>query len=434
MGLKAVAFCILLLLFASGATPLVWTTLDGIPNAAGNYMGTVIGIDFGTTYSRIVVYQKGKMEIIANNQWNQITPSWVAFTDTERLIGEAAKNQAPLNPERTIFDVKRLIGRKFDDPEVQREIKMLPYNVVNKDGKPYVQVKMTDGETKLFSPEEISSMILQSMKETAESYLGKKIYGAVVTVPVYFNEAQRQATKVAARLAGLEVVRTINEHMAAGIAYGLEKLGDKNVLVFDLGGGTFDVSVLAIDNGVFEVLSTSGDTHLGGQDFDHRVMDYFVKLIKEKHGKDISNVKIALTKLRKECERAKRVLSSQHEVRVEIESLFDGVNFSEALTRLKFEELNMDLFRKTMGLVKRALEDAGLEKAEIHEIVLVGGSTRIPKVQEMLRDFFDGKEPMKGISPDEAVAYGAAIQGGILNGEELEEIVSYPSLCLSCYQ
>ncbi|KAK6143739.1 hypothetical protein DH2020_024087 [Rehmannia glutinosa] len=409
MGFKGVAFCILLL-FVSGTAI-----------AAYKNLGTVIGIDLGTTYSCVGVYKNGKVEIIANDQGNRITPSWVAFTDTERLIGEAAKNQAALNPERTIFDVKRLIGRKFDDPEVQRDMKMLPYKIVDKDGKPYIEVKIRDGEIKVFSPEEISAMILQRMKETAESYLGKKIKSAVVTVPAYFNDAQRQATKDAGTIAGLQVARIINEPTAAAIAYGLDKEGDKNILVFDLGGGTFDVSVLTIDNGVFEVLATSGDTHLGGEDFDHRVMNYFVKLIKKKYNKDISRDKRALGKLRKECERAKRALSSQHQVRVEIESLFDGVDFSEAITRAKFEELNMDLFKKTMGPVKRALEDANLKKSDIHEIVLVGGSTRIPKVQEMLKEFFNGKEPSKGVNPDEAVAYGAAIQGGIISGEGGEE-------------
>ncbi|KAK4424368.1 Luminal-binding protein 5 [Sesamum alatum] len=412
MGSKDVAVCILLLFVSEFSV--------GIIAAAAN-SGTVIGIDLGTTYSCVGVYRNGKVEIIANDQGNRITPSWVAFTDSERLIGEAAKNQAALNPERTIFDVKRLIGRKFDDPEVQRDMKMLPYKVVDKDGKPYIQVKIRDGEIKVFSPEEISAMILQKMKETAESYLGKKIKSAVITVPAYFNDAQRQATKDAGTIAGLNVARIINEPTAAAIAYGLDKEGDKNILVFDLGGGTFDVSVLSIDNGVFEVLATSGDTHLGGEDFDHRVMDYFVKLIKRKYGKDISNDKRALGKLRKECERAKRALSSQHQVRVEIESLFDGVDFSEPLTRARFEELNMDLFKKTMGPVKRALEDANLKKSEIHEIVLVGGSTRIPKVQQLLKDFFDGKEPSKGVNPDEAVAVGAAIQGGIISGEGGEE-------------
>ncbi|XP_038717365.1 heat shock 70 kDa protein BIP1-like [Tripterygium wilfordii] len=384
-------------------------------------LGSVIGIDLGTTYSCVGVYKNGQVEIIVNDQGNRITPSWVAFTDEERLIGEAAKNQAAFNPDRTIFDVKRLIGRKFDDPEVQKDIKYLPYKVVNKGGKPYIQVKVK-GETKVFSPEEISAMILGKMKETAESYLGKKIKSAVVTVPAYFNDAQRQATKDAGTIAGLNVARIINEPTAAAIAYGLDKKGgEKNILVYDLGGGTFDVSILTIDNGVFEVLSTSGDTHLGGEDFDHRVMDYFIKLIKKKHNKDISKDNKALGKLRRECERAKRALSSQHQVRVEIESLFDGVDFSEPLTRARFEELNMDLFKKTMGPVKKALEDAGKKKTDIDEIVLVGGSTRIPKVQQLLKDFFDGKEPNKGVNPDEAVAYGAAVQGGILSGEGGED-------------
>ncbi|KAH9608763.1 hypothetical protein KSS87_019455 [Heliosperma pusillum] len=381
-------------------------------------LGTVIGIDLGTTYSCVGVYKDGKVEIIANDQGNRITPSWVGFTDNERLIGEAAKNQAAANAERTIFDVKRLIGRKFGDKEVQRDMKLVPYKIVNKDGKPYIQVKIQDGESKVFSPEEVSAMILTRMKETAEVFLGKKITDAVITVPAYFNDAQRQATKDAGVIAGLNVARIINEPTAAAIAYGLDKKdGEKNILVFDLGGGTFDVSILTIDNGVFEVLATNGDTHLGGEDFDQRLMEYFIKLIKKKHNKDIGKDNRALGKLRRECERAKRALSSQHQVRVEIESLFDGVDFSEPLTRARFEELNNDLFRKTMGPVKKAMDDAGLQKSQIDEIVLVGGSTRIPKVQQLLKEYFNGKEPNKGVNPDEAVAFGAAVQGGILSGE-----------------
>ncbi|CAH9065752.1 unnamed protein product [Cuscuta epithymum] len=390
-------------------------------------LGTVIGIDLGTTYSCVGVYKNGHVEIIANDQGNRITPSWVAFTDKERLVGEAAKNQAVVNAERTIFDVKRLIGRRFEDQEVQKDMKLVPYKIVNKDGKPHVQVKISDGEVKVFGPEEISAMVLTKMKQTAEAFLGKEIKDAVVTVPAYFTNAQREATKDAGIIAGLNVARIINEPTAAAIAYGLDKQGEeKNILVFDLGGGTFDVSILTIDNGVFEVLSTNGDTHLGGEDFDQRVMEYFIKLIKKKHGKDISKDYRALGKLRRECERAKRALSSQHQVRVEIESLFDGIDFSEPLTRARFEELNNDLFRRTMGPVKKAMEDARLEKNQIHEIVLVGGSTRIPKVQQLLKEYFNGKEPNKGVNPDEAVAYGAAVQGGILSGEggdETENVV-----------
>ncbi|CAO2181789.1 unnamed protein product [Urochloa humidicola] len=385
--------------------------------------GTVIGIDLGTTYSCVGVYRNGHVEIIANDQGNRITPSWVAFTDGgERLIGEAAKNQAASNPSRTIYDAKRLIGRQFGDAAVQRDMKLLPYAVVDRNGKPHVRVQVRGGDVREFSPEEVSAMVLAKMKDTAEAYLGEKVTHAVVTVPAYFNDAQRQATKDAGAIAGLAVLRIVNEPTAAAIAYGIDKqkkkggAGEKKVLVFDLGGGTFDVSVLAIDDGVFEVLATNGDTHLGGEDFDHRVMDHFIRLVKRRHGRDIAGDARALGKLRRECERAKRALSNQHQVRVEVEALFDGVDFSEQLTRARFEELNGDLFRKTMVPVKKAMADAGLSKGDIDEIVLVGGSTRIPKVQQLLRDYFDGKEPSKGVNPDEAVAYGAAVQGSILSG------------------
>ncbi|CAL4949418.1 unnamed protein product [Urochloa decumbens] len=349
---------------------------------------------------------------------NRITPSWVAFTDGgERLIGEAAKNQAAANPARTIYDAKRLMGRQFGDAVVQRDLKLLPYAVVDRNGKPHVRVQVRDGDVREFSPEEVSSMVLTKKKDTAEAYLGEKVTHAVVTVPAYFNDAQRQATKDAGVIAGLTVLRTLNEPTAAAIAYGIDKKGaEKKVLVFDLGGGTFDVSVLAIDNGVFEVLATNGDTHLGGEDFDQRVMDNFIKLVKRRHGRDIAGDARALGKLRRECERAKRALSNQHQVRVEVEALFDGVDFSERLTRARFEELNNDLFRKTMVPVKKAMADAGVKKEDIDEIVLVGGSTRIPKVQQLLKDYFNGKEPNKGVNPDEAVAYGAAVQGSILSG------------------
>jgi heat shock protein 5 len=388
---------------------------------ADSEVGTVIGIDLGTTYSCVGVYKDGRFQIIANDQGNRITPSIVAFTDTERLIGDAAKNQATINPANTIFDVKRLIGRSFTDATVQKDKKLFPFNVVNKNSKPHIQVQV-NGEDKTYSPEEISAMILVKMKETAESFLGYKVKNAVVTVPAYFNDAQRQATKDAGTIAGLNVMRIINEPTAAALAYGLDKKSkEKNILVYDLGGGTFDVSILTIDEGLFEVLATNGDTHLGGEDFDQRVMDYFLKLIEKKHSTDLSKNPRALAKLRREVEKAKRALSTVHQTQVEIESLIDGEDFSESLTRARFEDLNGDLFKKTLGPVQKVLEDSGLKKSDIDDIVLVGGSTRIPKVQQLIKDFFNGKEPNRGINPDEAVAYGAAVQGSILSGEGASE-------------
>uniref|UniRef100_A0A8C0TA47 Endoplasmic reticulum chaperone BIP n=1 Tax=Canis lupus familiaris TaxID=9615 RepID=A0A8C0TA47_CANLF len=383
-------------------------------------VGTVVGIDLGTTYSCVGVFKNGRVEIIANDQGNRITPSYVAFTpEGERLIGDAAKNQLTSNPENTVFDAKRLIGRTWNDPSVQQDIKFLPFKVVEKKTKPYIQVDIGGGQTKTFAPEEISAMVLTKMKETAEAYLGKKVTHAVVTVPAYFNDAQRQATKDAGTIAGLNVMRIINEPTAAAIAYGLDKReGEKNILVFDLGGGTFDVSLLTIDNGVFEVVATNGDTHLGGEDFDQRVMEHFIKLYKKKTGKDVRKDNRAVQKLRREVEKAKRALSSQHQARIEIESFYEGEDFSETLTRAKFEELNMDLFRSTMKPVQKVLEDSDLKKSDIDEIVLVGGSTRIPKIQQLVKEFFNGKEPSRGINPDEAVAYGAAVQAGVLSGDQ----------------
>ena len=392
---------------------------------ADKKMGTVIGIDLGTTYSCVGVYKNGRVEIIPNDQGNRITPSYVSFDpeSAERAVGDAAKNQATTNPEGTAFDVKRLIGRKFNDKTVQKDMKHFPFRVVdNGSGKP--ALKMTvNGKDKVYQPEEVSAMVLTKMKETAENYLGKTVENAVITVPAYFNDAQRQATKDAGAIAGLNVQRIINEPTAAAIAYGLDKKGEQNIIVYDLGGGTFDVSLLTIDNGVFEVVATAGDTHLGGEDFDQNVMAHFIKAFKKKEGKDISKDKRAMQKLRREVEKAKRALSSTHQTRIEIEALVDGVDFSESLTRARFEEINNNLFKSTLKPVKQVLEDGGLKKNQVDEIVLVGGSTRIPKVQEMIKEFFNGKEPNRGVNPDEAVAYGAAVQGGILSGEGADEVL-----------
>jgi len=365
------------------------------------------------------VFKNGRVEIIANDQGNRITPSYVAFTpEGERLIGDGAKNQLTTNPENTIFDAKRLIGRTWDDKSVKHDLTYFPFTVIEKNQKPHVQVTVK-GEKKTFAAEEISAMVLGKMKEIAEAYLGKKVTHAVVTVPAYFNDAQRQATKDAGTIAGLNVMRIINEPTAAAIAYGMDKKeGEKNILVFDLGGGTFDVSLLTIDNGVFEVVATNGDTHLGGEDFDQKVMEHFIKLYKKKKGKDVRKDNRAVQKLRREVEKAKRALSNQHQARIEIESFFDGEDFSETLTRARFEELNLKLFRSTMDPVRQVLKDSDLKKSEIHEIVLVGGSTRIPKIQQLVKEEFGGKEPSRGINPDEAVAYGAAVQAGVLGGEE----------------
>ncbi|KAH8954587.1 hypothetical protein BDL97_08G086700 [Sphagnum fallax] len=383
--------------------------------------GPAIGIDLGTTYSCVGVWQHDRVEIIANDQGNRTTPSYVAFTDTERLIGDAAKNQVAMNPQNTVFDAKRLIGRRFSDPSVQSDMKLWPFKVIPGPADKPVIVVSSKGEQKQFSAEEISSMVLVKMKEIAEAFLGKTVKNAVVTVPAYFNDSQRQATKDAGVISGLNVLRIINEPTAAAIAYGLDKksssTGEKNILIFDLGGGTFDVSLLTIEEGIFEVKSTAGDTHLGGEDFDNRMVNHFVQEFKRKYKKDISGNARALRRLRTACERAKRTLSSTAQTTIEIDSLYEGVDFYSTITRARFEELNMDLFRKCMEPVEKCLRDAKMDKGQVHEVVLVGGSTRIPKVQNLLQDFFNGKELCKSINPDEAVAYGAAVQAAILTGE-----------------
>jgi len=383
-----------------------------------------VGIDLGTTYSCVGVFQHGKVEIIANDQGNRTTPSYVAFTDTERLIGDPAKNQVAINPSNTIFDAKRLIGRKFDDSTVQSDMKHWPFKVIDCGSKPKLEVEYQN-ETKSFTPEEISSMVLTKMKDTAEAYLGSDVKDAVVTVPAYFNDSQRQATKDAGIISGLNVLRIINEPTAAAIAYGLDKkkgAAECNVLIFDLGGGTFDVSILTIEEGIFEVKSTAGDTHLGGEDFDNRMVDHFVNEFKRKHKKDIKGNKRALRRLRTACERAKRTLSASAQANIEIDSLFEGIDFYTSITRARFEELCSDLFKGTLEPVEKAMRDAKMDKSSINDIVLVGGSTRIPKIQKLLQDFFNGKELNRSINPDEAVAYGAAVQAAILTGDTSEAV------------
>ncbi|KAL7746359.1 Heat shock protein ssb1 [Sorochytrium milnesiophthora] len=382
-----------------------------------------IGIDLGTTYSCVAYMSpEGRVEVIANEQGNRTTPSYVAFSESERLIGDAAKNQAAMNPKNTIFDVKRLIGRRFDEPSVKKDMALWPFTVIDRDGAPHIQVDYK-GESCVFSPAEISAMVLTKMRDIAELKIGKNVSKAVVTVPAYFNDAQRQATKDAGQIAGLDVLRIINEPTAAAIAYGLDQKNsgeavkkEKVVLIFDLGGGTFDVSLLTLADGVFTVKATAGDTHLGGEDFDNTLVQHFCEEIKRKQKQDITQDKRALRRLRTACERAKRSLSTLAKATIEIDSLANGKDFNSTITRAKFEELNQATFQSTLEPVKKVLKDAGMSKGDVGEIVLVGGSTRIPKIQSLLSEFFDGKELDKSINPDEAVAYGAAVQAAVLTG------------------
>jgi heat shock protein 1/8 len=376
-----------------------------------------IGIDLGTTYSCVAVWKNNQVEIVPNEQGARTTPSYVAFTDTDRLIGDAAKNQSSQNPENTIFDAKRLIGRISSDPATQLDIKHFPFNVISKGDKPVIQAKYKD-EVKDFLPEEISSMILVKMKEVAESFLGETVDSAVITVPAYFNDAQRQSTKDAGAIAGLNVLRMINEPTAAAIAYGLDNKTEeeKNILIYDLGGGTFDVTLLTIEDGVFEVKATAGDTRLGGEDFDTRLVQHFTVDFKRKHKMDITENKRSVRRLRTACENLKKSLSSATQATIELDSLFEGIDYSASLSRARFEELCGDLFRQTFEPVEKVIKDSKISKTNIHEIVLVGGSTRIPKIQSQLENFFNGKALNKSINPDEAVAYGAAVQAALLSG------------------
>ena len=384
-----------------------------------------IGIDLGTTYSCVAVWQNNNVEIIANDQGTRTTPSYVAFNDNERIIGNAAKSQSIQNYENTIFDAKRLIGRNFNDPTVQSDIKNFPYKVISdSNNKPLIEVTYKN-EVKKFQPEEISSMVLTKMKEIAEAYIGGTVRDAVITVPAYFNDSQRQATKDAGVIAGLNVLRIINEPTAAAIAYGLEKINDdkeRNVLIYDLGGGTFDVTLLSIEDGVFEVKATAGDTHLGGEDFDQRMIEYFMQDFKRRHKKDISESKRSVRRLKTACEQAKKTLSSSTVANIEIDSLFEGIDYSSSITRARFEDICSDLFKKTFDPVAKVLTDGKVSKSNISDIVLVGGSTRIPKIQDQLSEFFNGKELCKNINPDEAVAYGAAVQAAILSGVKDEKM------------
>jgi len=384
-----------------------------------------IGIDLGTTYSCVGVWQNGKVDIIPNDMGERTTPSYVAFTDSERLVGDAAKNQITRNPTNTVFDAKRLIGRKFEDKEVQNDIKLWPFKVEKDPKSDRPQVHITyQKQVKKFFAEEISAMVLQKLKQTATDFLGKEVKDAVITVPAYFNDSQRQATKDAGVISGLNVIRIINEPTAAAIAYGLDKMqkGEKNVLIFDLGGGTFDVSLLTLEEGLFEVKATNGNTHLGGEDFDNLLVEYCANEFRKKTSIDIKKNAKALRRVRASCEKAKRALSAATQATVDIDALMDGEDLNIVITRSKFEDLCMPLFKKCMPPLEQVIKDGKISKSEIHEVVLVGGSTRIPKIQQMVQEFFNGKEPNKSINPDEAVAYGAAVQAAIMTNVKDENI------------
>jgi len=391
---------------------LVLSILDSMPRASAE---KIIGIDLGTKQSAFAISVDGKTTIIPNEQGNRLTPSIVAFSGDEILVGDAAYNQMVRNPTNTIFDAKRFIGRTFDDPTVQQDLKLLPFDVVNKNNKPHFQVEFK-GTTQLFSAEQISALVLQKLKQRAEAFLGEPIEKAVITVPAYFDDTQKQSTKDAGTIAGLDVVRIINEPTSAAIAYGIDRRSsdERHIIIYDLGGGTFDVSLLATEEGVFEVVATGGDSHLGGEDFDENVVRFMMRRFQKKHGLDISSDDRALSKLRRECEKAKRALSSTTQTKIEIENLMDGVDFSEMLTRARFEALNEQLFRETLKPLQQILTDGKLRKSDVDEVILVGGSTRIPKIQQMVQSFFDGKSLNRGVNPDEAVAEGASIQAAIM--------------------
>ncbi|XP_009414396.2 heat shock cognate 70 kDa protein [Musa acuminata AAA Group] len=395
-----------------------------VPSMGRRGAGPAIGIDLGTTSSCVAVWQHGRVEIIADDQGNRTTPSSVAFTGTQRFIGNEAQNQVVMNPTNTVFDVKRLIGRRFSDPSVQNDMRSWPFKVIDGQGDRPLIVVQYKGEEQQFTAEEITSMILVKMREIAESYLGCATDDVVITVPAYFSDHQREATKNAGAIAGLNIVGLINEPTAAAIAYGLHKRSNSetNVLIFDLGGGTFDVSVLTISQGVFEVKATAGDAHLGGEDFDNRMVSHFVDEFKRQHRKDISGNARKLRKLKIACEKAKRTLSSTNRATIEIDSLFEDSDFSSTITRNLFEELNDDLFTECADTVKKCLRDAKMDKSSIHDVVLIGGSTRIPRVQQLLQELFDGKELCKSINPDEAVAYGAAAKAAMLRGDDHENL------------